>query len=124
MQAVVPGNGEELADAPAEVVLTFAQDLPGDATAAVRVPGGDVPAAAVQVDGRDLLVAVPDAGPGSYEVQYVVGDLTGSTGYTVLQPGQAPTPEPGGTAGLAVSVLLAVALVAVIAMTVQRWRRR
>ncbi len=123
LESVVPGNGQELTDGPTEVVLTFVQAVPADATATVSAPDGDVQDPAVVVDGRDLVVSVPDAGPGTYEVQYTLGDLTGSTGYTVLQPGQSPAPETNGTAGAVVSVLIGVALVAVMVMTVLRWRR-
>lgn len=123
LDSVVPGNGEELTDGPTEVVLTFVQDVPADATAVVSAPDGEVADPAVLVEGREMVVSVPDAGPGTYEVQYTLGGLTGSTGYTVLEPGQAPALEPAGSAGVLLSVLVGVALVAVMAMTVRRWRR-
>jgi hypothetical protein len=124
LRSVVPGNGEELTDGPTEVVLTFAEDVPPDATATVSAPGGDVADPALQVDGRDLRVTVRDDGPGQYEVQYTVGSAVGSTGYTVLEPGREPTVETASSFGVLVSVALIAALVAVMVMTVLRWRRR
>ncbi len=123
LQSVVPGNGEELTDGPTEVVLTFEQDVPDDATATVTAPGGEVTDPAVQTEGRDLRVTVPDDGPGQYEVQYIVGSAEGSTGYTVLEPGREPAVETGSSMGTLVTVALGVALVAVLVMTVLRWRR-
>lgn len=123
LQSVEPGNGEELVAPPAQVVLTFAADVPADATATVTAPDGEVAAPVVGVEGRELLVEVPDAGPGQYEVQYTLGNLTGSTGFVVLVPGQAPEPEPTGSLGTLVSVAIGVALLAVLVMTVLRWRR-
>lgn len=120
---MVPGNGEELTDGPTEVVLTFAQDVPADAAATVSAPDGDVADPAVQVDGRDLRVTVPDDGPGQYEVQYTVGSAVGSTGYTVLEPGREPAVQSGSSFEVLLSVALGVALVAVLLMTVLRWRR-
>lgn len=124
LREVVPGNGDELAEVPAEVVMTFAADLPADASASVVAPGAVDNEPTVRVDGRDLVVGVPDAGPGLYEVRYNVDELTGSTGFTVLGPGQAPSPEPTTSVGVVLAVVMGVAVLAVIAMTVRRWRRR
>ena len=123
LRSVVPGNGDELTDGPTEVVLTFSQDVPHDATATVSAPSGEVSDPVVQADGHDLRVTVPDDGPGQYEVQYTVGSAVGSIGYTVLEPGREPAAEVGSSFGVLVSVAVVVALVAVLVMTVLRWRR-
>lgn len=134
LRSVSPGNGEAVADVPEVVSLTFASDLPADVVVRVLPPpragaaasGGPVQAQGeVQVDGAVVTAAVPAAGPGGYTVEYTVGSLSGETGFTVLAPGQDPPPAPGGTtAGAVVSIALAVALLAVVVLTVRRWTRR
>lgn len=128
LRAVSPGNGEAVVEVPAQVTLTFASELPQGVTVRVLPPGAESVASGSpepQVDGAVVSAPVPDGGPGGYTVEYTVGGLTGETGFTVLAPGQAPPPAPGGTAaGALVSIVLAVALVAVAALTVRRWMTR
>lgn len=126
LQAVTPGNGEAVGQAPDEVVLTFAEPL-GDATVSVTLttPEGrqDVEPT---VQGRDATVPVEDAGPGQYVVAYALepGPAQGETGFTVLAPGESAPEEAPASPWWSVAVVVLVGgLVAAVVGTVLRWRR-
>jgi len=122
LTAVSPGNGENLTEVPSEVALTFAGDVPQGGVRIEIAPPGEAPVVAeATVDGPVVTAPVPANGPGSYTVDYEVGELVGETGFTVLEPGQVVPVEAGTTGGALVSIALAAALAAVVVLTVRRW---
>ena len=101
-----PAAGDEVVGSPAEIVLTFTQDLDmsrttievRDASGAVVADGG------VLGDGpRELRLALPELAPGDYEVRWVSFSAEdselerGRYTFTVL-PAPSPTPAPTAAA--------------------------
>lgn len=115
---VEPGNGESLERAPERLVLTFAEPLAeAQVTVALSTPEGNEDVTP-RVEGRTVVVGMPDAGPGAYELRYQVtpGQAQGSTGFTVREPGQSAPEDPAASpwwfiTGAALLVLLALVLV-------------
>lgn len=124
---VEPGNGASLERAPEQLVLTFAESLDGaQVTVTLRTPEGEEDASP-RVDGRAVVVSVPDAGPGTYEVRYEVtpGQAQGSTGFTVLGAGETAPDQPTASplwfiSGAALLGLLVVVLVRTVRSLRQR----
>ncbi len=112
--SIAPDNGGYVEQAPAEVVLTFADPVEGDVTATVSTPDGELSPEPV-VEGDQVAVPVDDAGPGQYEVAIVVDGRTSSTGFTVLAAGeQAPVEEASYGPLLIGALLVAFLLVGVL----------
>ncbi len=122
--AITPENGGSLAEAPAQVELTYVRSLDGSRVSATTTPPDGAPQdAQVEVDGSTVLVPVVDAGAGQYTVSVTVDGATSTTGYTVLAPGEGPPEAPVSSGPLIIGIVLA-ALLAVSVLTIRRWFRR
>lgn len=124
---VVPGNGASVERVPEQVELTFAESLDGaQVTVSLDTPEGPedvVP----RVQDRTVVIGVPDAGPGSYEVAYTVtpGQAQGTTGFTVLQAGQsAPQEVTASPWWFVTGALLLVGLAVALVRTLRGYRSR
>ncbi|HEX5510863.1 MAG TPA: copper resistance CopC family protein [Actinomycetales bacterium] len=125
---VVPGNGESVTRTPDEVVLTFAEPLTdATVTTSVVTPSGSEDVRP-QLNGNDVTIPVPDAGPGQYVVRYQVtpGQARGETGFTVLAAGEKPPPAPGPPSAwwLVGGAVLIGGIGLVVVRMVRLWRDR
>ncbi len=122
--AITPDNGASLTQAPGQVELTFAETVAGaEVSASTTDPQGSTTEAEVSVQGSTVQVPVADVGPGDYTVQFQVDQLSGSTVFTQLSPGQ-PAPVEGSSYGPLLVGAVLLALLLVTALTLRGWRRQ
>ena len=102
LETAAPGDGDEVAGSPAEIVLTFTQDLDMSRTTLdVRDASGATVAEGPRLGGgpRELRLALPALAPGEYEVRWVSFSAEdselerGRYSFSVL-PTPSPSPAP------------------------------
>ncbi|MFF1868880.1 copper resistance CopC family protein [Kitasatospora herbaricolor] len=103
LTAVTPGDGSAVAQAPAEVQLTFSGRLTAESVFAQvsSADGGSVTRGPARVDGQRLIVPVSAGAEGTYLVVYRLAlgggrEVSGRTGFTV-----GPVPLVGASSDLA-----------------------
>ena len=102
LDTATPGDGDEVVGSPAEIVLTFTQDLDmSRTTLEVRDASGATVAEGPKLGSgpRELRLTLPELAPGAYEVRWTSFSAEdselerGRYSFTVL-PAPSPTPAP------------------------------
>jgi methionine-rich copper-binding protein CopC len=102
LDTATPGPGDEVIGSPAQIVATFTQDLDmSRTTMEVRdASGARVAEGPVRGDGkRELVLALPELGPGEYEVRWTSfsaedSELERGRYSFIVLPAPSPTPAP------------------------------